>query len=333
MEWFFGELHGQVGIMGARQIANTAWGLAKMRVSPSHLLWVDVVRRSLQLKARDFEPQNIANLMWAFATAGVSPGETLVRTMSAEAVSKSKDFKPQEIANLMWALSTSGVSSDAALVRAMSAEAVSKSKDFNPQEIGNLIWAFAASGVSPDAVLVQVMMDEVSAGDLNSEGRTQLHLFFLFNSLSAQPSDVSSWAELAAECKEAFVAHSSSSTDTSKLQKDVARALRRLVSEEVLEEQVLEDSSFSVDARIAGTRVAIKVDGPYHYLRGEAVEAGQGRVLNSSTRFKHRTLTQLSWTVVQVPYFEWNALNGKQDQARYLATLLASAGVPASVKE
>jgi hypothetical protein len=79
VEWFFGELHVQVGIMGARKIANTASGLAKMRVPPSHPLWGNVVRRSLQLKARDFEPQAIANLMWAFATADVPLDAALVR--------------------------------------------------------------------------------------------------------------------------------------------------------------------------------------------------------------------------------------------------------------
>jgi hypothetical protein len=37
--------------------------------------------------------------------------------------------------------------------------------------------------------------------------------------------------------------------------------------------------------------------------------------------------------VVQVPYFEWDTLNGAQDQVRYLATLLDTAGVPASGNE
>jgi hypothetical protein len=175
----------------------------------------------------------------------------------------------------------------------MSSEAVSKSKDFDPQAIANLMWAFATSGVPPDVALVRAMLDKLSAGGIDAEGKRQLHQFFLFNSLSPHPVDVSSWADLAAECKAAFVASSSSSVHTSALQKNVARALRRLLSEEVLEEQVLEDSGFSVDVRLAGTRVVVEVDGPHHYLRGEAVEAGQGRVVDGSTQFKHRMLTQL----------------------------------------
>jgi very-short-patch-repair endonuclease len=317
-----------------QNIANLMWAFATSGVSPDAAL-IQAMSSAAVSKSKDFNPQNIANLVWAFATSGVSPDVAVVQAMSSAAVSKSKDFDAQAIANLMWAFATAGVSPDVAVVQAMSSAAVSKSKDFKPQAIANLMWAFATAGVSPDAALVRAMLEKLSADALDPEGRMQLHQYFLFNSLSAQPSDVSSLSIFAAECKEVFVAYSSSSTHTSKLQKDVARALRRLVSEEVLEEQVLEDSGFSVDARLAGTRVVVEVDGPHHYLRGATAEARQGRVLDGSTRFKHRTLTQLGWTVVQVPHFEWDALKapGAQDQARYLGTLLASAGVPASGKE
>jgi type IV secretory pathway VirB3-like protein len=480
VKWLLAELDRLAAVMDAQGVANTAWGLAKMRVSPSHPLWQNIMRRFLSLNARDFKPQEIANLLWAFATAGVPPDAALVGLMSSAAVSKSKDFKPQAISNLMWAFSTmnvpldtvlvqamtseavskseqfepqaisnlmwafatSGVPPDAALVRAMSLAAVSKSTDFDPQAIANLMWALAKLGVPPDAALVRAMSSEAvlksrdflpqamsnlmwalatlgvtpdvalvramsmgavskcgqfkpqaianlvwafatlgipldavlvravsseivscrkrtflpvnisnlmwafatlgvqldgalvremlnncAASGTDAECKRQLHHFFLFNSLSPYPLDLSAWTELAAECKVAFVASSSSSAHISTLQKDVTRVLRRLVWEGVLEEQVLEDSGFSVDARLVGTRVVIEVDGPHHYLGGEAVEAGQGRVVDGSTQFKHRTLTQLGWTVLQVPYFDWNALSGAQDKTRYLATLLASTGV------
>jgi hypothetical protein len=109
VEWLFGELHRLVDIMGAQGMANTAGDLAKMRVSPSHPLWQDLMRRSVQLNGRDFKPQAIANLVWAFVTAGVSPAAALVEAMSSEAVSKSRDFDPQNVANLVWAFATLSV--------------------------------------------------------------------------------------------------------------------------------------------------------------------------------------------------------------------------------
>jgi hypothetical protein len=160
VDWFFGELHGLVGVMGGRQVANTAWGLAKMRVPPSHLMWEKVVRRSLKLKSKDFEAQTISNLMWALATAGVSPDAALVQAMSAEAVRKARVFKPQNIVNLMWAFAKLDVVPDAELVEVMSSEAVSKCNDFLPQHIVNLLWSFATLGVPLDAALAEAMSAE-----------------------------------------------------------------------------------------------------------------------------------------------------------------------------
>jgi very-short-patch-repair endonuclease len=202
----------------------------------------------------------------------------------------------------------------------MSLEAVAKAKDFDPQNIANLLWALATSGVSMDATLARSILGELSAG-MDPEGNRQLHQFFLFNSLSPHPVDVSLWTAFAAQCKAAFVAYSSSSVSPSALQKDVARALRRLVAEKVLEEQVLEDSGYSVDMRLVGTRIVVEVDGPYHYLQGRDGEF----VVDGSTQFKARILKQLGWTVLQVPYFEWDTLKTPKDQDEYLSALLVSA--------
>jgi hypothetical protein len=41
--------------------------------------------------------------MWSFAALGLYPDAKLVQAMTREAVAKSREFKPQGIANLMWA--------------------------------------------------------------------------------------------------------------------------------------------------------------------------------------------------------------------------------------
>jgi hypothetical protein len=83
----------------------------------------------------------------------------------------------------------------------MSSAAVSKAREFKPQEISNLMWALAILKVSPDAGLVRAMLDNTRIKDLISMQKSQLHTFFSFNSLSAHPVDVSSWADLVAKCK------------------------------------------------------------------------------------------------------------------------------------
>jgi very-short-patch-repair endonuclease len=224
------------------------------------------------------------------------------------------------------------VSPDPALVKAMSSEAVSKAKDFNPQAIAILLWALAMMDAPPDSVLVREMLAKFALCDFDVEGQLQLHVFFPSNSIAPHPLNLFSWADPAAACKAAFLARSSSYATSSKLQKDVARSLRKIVSRDILEEQVLQDSGYSVDIQLADSKVVVEVDGPSHYLRG----AGQKRMMDGSTQFKARILRQLGWTVLQVPYFDWNALNNADSsleiasKTRYLSALLADAGVSVS---
>jgi very-short-patch-repair endonuclease len=304
-------------------ISNLVLALATSRV-PLDVTFVQAMSSEAVSKRRAFNAQAITSLMWALATARVPLDAALLQAMSSEAMSNAGDFKPQEISSFMWALATLGVSPDAALSEAMLSEAVLKGSDFKPKEVANLLYALAIFDVSPDVALVRALLAKSSVEDFTSEERPQLHQFFLFNFLSTHSLDLSSWAQLAAECKAAFVALSSSNANPSALQEEVAYALQKLVSEELLGEQVLKDSGYSVDIQLAGIRVVVEIDGPNHYLRG----TGQEGVMDGRTQFKTRILRQLGYTVLQVPYFQWTDMKNAQDKARYLSTLLANAGLP-----
>jgi hypothetical protein len=158
-------------------------------------------------------------------------------------------------------------------------------------------------------------------GDMKQ--RQQMHLFFLSNSLSPTPIDVTFWAGLAQLCKAAFVSQSLSNTRFSDVKQDLKRVLRMLVPEEVLEEQVLDYSWFLVDVQLAGTKVIIEVEGPSHYFRVLGQKGMQEtRVLNGSTCFKHRCLVALGWTVLHVPSYDWVTMNSDADKGNYLRASL-----------
>ena len=145
----------------------------------------------------------------------------------------------------------------------------------------------------------------------------QLHLYFVFNQVCLEHLELSEFDHIADAARTAFIKQSSSGANASKLQRSVARALRRL-GEQVSEEVVLDDSGFSVDIQLTGQRVVVEVDGPMHYLRPRS-----GRpIVDGSTRFKHRLLTALGWKVLHVPYFEWRALGSPEQQKEYLTTLI-----------
>jgi hypothetical protein len=58
----------------------------------------------------------------------------------------------------------------------------------------------------------------------------------------------------------------------------------------------------------------------------DGTSQGSGKFnVKGSTVFKAKTLRQLGWSVVQVPYFEWEALKGARAHEEYLWNLLLAA--------
>ena len=100
----------------------------------------------------DFNPQDIANTLWAFATLGQQPSDALMVGMKKHAVLVQGSFSPQ--ANTLWAFATLGQQPSQALVAVITKQAVAVQGDFKPQEIANTLWAFATLGLQPSEELM-----------------------------------------------------------------------------------------------------------------------------------------------------------------------------------
>ena len=64
---------------------------------------------------------------------------------------------------------------------------------------------------------------------------------------------------------------------------------------------------------------AVEVDGPSHFL-------GDGRTPSGSTLLKRKQLRQLGYTVVAVPFWEWDALKNAEVKRRYVVDKLKVGG-------
>ena len=87
----------------------------------------------------------------------------------------------------------------------------------------------------------------------------------------------------------------------SRLQAEVAQHVAAL-GFDLEEEYVDEQTGYSVDAFISRYKLAVEVDGPFHFIANGKAQLG-------STVMKHRLLRQSGMLLVVVPYFEWNSLN------------------------
>ena len=120
------------------------------------------------------------------------------------------------------------------------------------------------------------------------------------------------------------------STTVSRLQREVARVLEEELGVESAMEVTTEDGLLSIDVVPRGTKVAVEVDGPSHFVRTLRTDGnGGGRgdgvgapKANGATLARRKLLGARGWTVVSVPYFEWDACEGDAArQARLLVKL------------
>jgi hypothetical protein len=65
-------------------------------------------------------------------------------------------FKPQELANTVWAFATAGVRADLLYAAAAEAAVGRRLNDFDSQALANTVWAYATAGVRANALYAAV---------------------------------------------------------------------------------------------------------------------------------------------------------------------------------
>lgn len=136
----------RLGEFGARELANTAYASACLSYEPALALLGDVRERA-PAHSRDFKPQELANMAWGFAKAGVRSGP-LFEMVERESLPKLAAFKPIELASLAWAFAKDGAGAEAGsdeLFAGIAREAEARIGEFNARALFNLAWAFAAT--------------------------------------------------------------------------------------------------------------------------------------------------------------------------------------------
>ena len=127
-----------------QELANTAWAFATAgHAAPA--LFDPIAAEEAAGRVRELNPQVLANTTWAFATAGhAAPG--LFEAIAEEASGRVREFTPQALANTAWAFATAGHAAPALFEAiAIVEEAAGGVREFKPQELANTAWAYAAS--------------------------------------------------------------------------------------------------------------------------------------------------------------------------------------------
>ena len=296
----------RLGEFTSQGLANVAWAFATQTHAAPALF--DAIAAEAAPRLGEFNEQNLANMAWAFATSEHA-APALFDAVAAEASRAGRlgEFKPQELANMAWAFATQGHPAPT-MFGAIATEAAPRVREFNPQGLANLAWAFAVIDVRVPALFEAhafVRQCEASTEEFSPANIRQLHQWQLWLKLEQRGPE---WPllppALAEKCHAAFCEREGEPSD---LQMQVTKTLRALGMEPREEHRT--PSGYTIDAVVTHERleVAIEVDGPSHFL-------GRSRTPTGATTIKRRQLRAEGWTLLPVPYWEWDSLNRGGDR-------------------
>ncbi|GFR41421.1 hypothetical protein Agub_g2106 [Astrephomene gubernaculifera] len=324
-------------MQGARpqEWANLWYALALVRHRPPDSFLEATARDGLPCAS----PQECANLLWSLASLGLydqrlvdALGERLGELLGEKG---REGAKKQNLANSLWALAVMGpdvLSRHSGLLEGLLIEVVRRweqegSDGFTRGELAQL-WQ------------VQQELGKGRARGRPRKGAKKLELI-LAGDVDGQDREMLQAMRAAAEEERL-------DPTTSELQQAVVRVLQQLQSAAgqdsplspasssdpsspilaILPEHPVEALCCRVDVVVelaGGRRVAVEVDGPWHFLANHPHTGTK----TGRTQLRDRQLERVfgAGNVVSVPYWEWDALRRGKERQHYLGGLLG-VGVP-----
>ena len=126
---------------------------------------------------------------------------------------------------------------------------------------------------------------------------------------------------------------------SSKLQSSVSRAMNRIGvdHEEEYLVPIQDVKLLALDMALPDRKVGIEVDGPSHFIHNldkwsvdQETKPREGHwswtthEMNGSTAMKDRLLQKKGWTIVHIPFWEWDRVQGKTAaEDEYLSSVLS----------
>lgn len=76
-------------------MSNSLWALSKLEIEDHQLL--EAIGAEVRKHIWEFNCQNLANTIWAFANLGINPGPDLLTDIAGAAIHRLPEFSPQNL--------------------------------------------------------------------------------------------------------------------------------------------------------------------------------------------------------------------------------------------
>lgn len=251
----------------------------------------------------------------------------LVLALHAELAGKAAALSPSQLAAVCWAVASNGLPAQP-LLRALAAALPPATAHMTAAELSNCLWAFCCRGYLPRAAVHALVAalnrhsEQVAArggadSSLTAGHRTQLRACDLALRLegpwSLRPTPLLEPALLGPSDTWALgLSAGYAPVTSSALHMQVSALLTEMGTAHV-NEATIPSLGCVVDVLVSESAVILEVLGTPHYAYG-------GTELTHSTALKLRLLRLEGWLVIELPYYEWNALGSSAHARReYLA--------------
>ncbi|CAD6233219.1 unnamed protein product [Miscanthus lutarioriparius] len=280
-------------------VSNIAWALSKIGGDLLYLPEMDRIADVATAKVQDFNAQNVANVVGAFASMRQSaPG--LFSALALRAAQLLQTFKEQELAQFLWGCASLN-ECPYPLLDALDT-AFQNDTSFQCH----------VSDLKSSAH--QSLAEELSGGEGGSTSSARTLNFSRDQSLKLEYRNLGLClrSDLEEKITKAGKSKRFNQKTTSSFQKEVGRLLYSTGHEWVREYAI---DGYTIDAVLVGEKLAFEIDGPTHFSRNLGTPLGH-------TAFKRRYIAASGWKLVSLSLQEWEDLQGEFEQLEYLRRIL-----------
>ena len=317
----------------SQNLANSLHALSKWNISPEESPYKEAILclvEAIPRKIKEFNSQNIANLFNALSKWNISPEVSPYKQALLGLVTaipgKIKEFHSQSIANTFNALSKWNIPIEKEPYKTSIKcllESIEKTKvtpfaicETTSIALALCLFKFVAPNsrlFKNNAALITLLFRHTEKNWVEQSNYLAARQFYQINLY--QPGVIPN----------PFIKHIERFTSEFKDEKNlITTNLQKSVAEQArlghFFKETLEEEYFiaftHVDIAWPQHKVILAVNGPSHY---------DGETLNHSSRFNNHLLEKLGWTVVSIPYFEWQNPSNKDKEVQYLREKLALA--------
>jgi len=331
----------------SHDLADTAWAFATAGVDAPELFQATAVLA--RMRVADFAARDLCRTVWAFAIAGVEAPQ-LFEAAAAQASNDAAAFTSCELVDLVWAYSAAGVAAPG-LFEAVAAKALEKISSFDSHDLARLTRSYASvtapalfEAVAEDALeklaafnsknladtaysaagVSAPALSEASRTDASAspDGLAQLHQVLVHLQTETPHHPLTErLSRYEAELRAAYLREAPTPAES---RENVSVALKRIGWGHEVDHVTAE--GLSVDMAQPTAKVAVLFGRPTRYLEGNGAST---RDAASTTEVddgaEAAALRGAGWTVIRVPYDEWDCRSQAQREA-YLRRKTSSRG-------